>query len=88
MPYIKDEDKVEVKNHGPSNAGELNFALSQSVNDFLQTSPFNYQAFNDVIGALENLKFEVQRRFLAPYEDRKIDLNGDVFSFDPRQGAQ
>ena len=88
MPYIKGEDKKDVRVNGPSTAGELNFALSQNVNDFLQTSQFNYQAFNDVIGALENLKFEIQRRFLAPYEDKKIEENGDAFNFEFYQRVQ
>jgi hypothetical protein len=31
-----------------------------------------------VIGALENCKMELYRRKIAPYEDIKIEENGDV----------
>ena len=44
--------------------------------DFTQES--NYQAINDIIGALESAKLEFYRRPVAIYEDKKIIENGDI----------
>ncbi len=38
----------------------------------------NYARINTIIGALESAKAEFQRRIVAPYEDEKISVNGDV----------
>ena len=37
-----------------------------------------YENFNAMIGALECCKQEYYRRIIAPYEDKKIEENGDV----------
>jgi hypothetical protein len=39
----------------------------------------SYQSINDVLGALEGAKLEFYRRIAAPYEDTKIQENGDVY---------
>jgi hypothetical protein len=36
---------------------------------------------NDVVGALEGAKAEFQRIVVAPYEDKKMAENGDVYGF-------
>lgn len=77
MPYIKKEDRTWARIN-PQTAGELNYAITMIVKEFLAENP-NYQRFNDVIGALEGCKLEVYRRLVAPYEDVKIKENGDVF---------
>ncbi len=42
--------------------------------------PENYDNYNTVIGVLESMKLEMYRRTVAPYEDLKVQENGDVFS--------
>lgn len=87
MPYIKKEDRVRATLN-PQTVGELNYAITQLINkyaDYMEDhAPLDkmhkgYQLYNDVIGALECCKLEVYRRVLAPYEDKKIRENGDVF---------
>ena len=39
----------------------------------------NYQAINDIVGAVEGAKLEFVRRIVNPYEDKKIKENGDVY---------
>lgn len=39
----------------------------------------NYKNFNAIVGALECCKLELYRRGIAPYEDKKIQENGDVY---------
>lgn len=38
-----------------------------------------YETVNTVIGILECVKQEYYRRVAAPYEDMKMQLNGDVY---------
>jgi len=38
----------------------------------------NYAQYAAFIGELESAKLEIYRRFVAPYEDKKIQENGDV----------
>ncbi len=78
MPYIKDEDKAGAITT-PSTAGELNFAITNLIQTYLSHSTLNYQAINDIVGALEGAKAEFQRRVVAPYEDIKIRENGDCY---------
>lgn len=77
MPYIKVEERPRAVNN-PQTAGELNFALTRMVQSYLGPTP-NYGTFNAAIGALECCKLELYRRMVAPYEDKKIQENGDVY---------
>lgn len=94
MPYIKQSRRdailervigdaiVERKINATEikNAGELNYAVTELVLEFFtKNTPQNYQAINDVVGALEGAKLEFNRRVTAEYEDEKIEENGDVY---------
>ena len=39
----------------------------------------SYKTCNDITGALINCEHEFYRRVVAPYEDKKIIENGDVY---------
>lgn len=86
MPYIKQEDreKFEGIHHAIVNEteinspGELNYLFTLLANQYLEDNGKNYQNINDVVGALEGCKMEFYRRVAAPYEDKKIEENGDV----------
>ena len=77
MPYIKGE-KRNAWGHAPHNAGELNYRITTCVLNYVVSQPKRYQTFNDAIGALESAKLELYRRMIAPYEDSKIQENGDL----------
>jgi hypothetical protein len=62
----------------PHTAGELNYKLTSVINDYLGDG-LSYAKLNEVIGALECAKLELYRRLAAPYEDTKIQENGDVY---------
>lgn len=81
MPYITQERRVLIDTFTefPQNVGELNYTLSQEIKYYIRGQGIKYQTYNDVIGVLECLKLEIYRRLTAPYEDRKIEVNGDVF---------
>lgn len=79
MPYIKRERRVKFQIlNTPKDAGELNYALTRLIIQYVELHGLRYQTINDVIGALTSCTAEFQRRVVAPYEDRKIDENGDL----------
>ncbi len=84
MPYIKQEDRTRFEHwlrgaslSPPKTAGELNYLITRLCHIFLATDA-KYQDYNDVMGALEGAKLEFYRRHVAPYENKKIEENGDV----------
>jgi hypothetical protein len=92
MPYISQEDRkwfdglhACFSKNPPANAGELNYLFTLLAHYYLDGKiadgkyEANYQAMNDVLGALEGCKLELYRRRVAPYEDIKIRENGDVY---------
>jgi len=80
MPYITDYDKALTEAVGPATPGELNYAITRLIKQYLATHLIlNYQTINDVVGALEGAKLEFYRRIAVPYENEKIVINGDVY---------
>ena len=63
----------------PKDSGELNYLITLLIQDYLEYKNESYQTYNDIIGALEGAKLELYRRKIAPYEDKKIKENGDVY---------
>lgn len=78
MPYILKPQRARAK-RAPENAGELNYAITEPIREYLGYTGERYQAFNDVLGALEGAKAEFYRRCVVPYEQGKIIQNGDVW---------
>lgn len=82
MPYIKNSDRNNLDSHlmkmEITSAGNLNYCLTKLVQCFLGDNP-RYDNYNSAIGALECCKLELYRRMIAPYEDKKIQENGDVY---------
>lgn len=82
MPYIKQENRawmdevVESMNqHGVEANGDLNYILYAFCKRYVKPSYNNYKNF---CGELRQCATEIERRILAPYEDSKIEENGDV----------
>lgn len=64
--------------------GNLNYIITcllyQSYSKWSDgSSNLGYSDMNNMIGILECAKLELYRRLAAPYEDKKIDENGDVY---------
>lgn len=85
MPYIDPRDRERLDQeliplldpgHGPQTEGELNYCITR----LLCTSALRrYADFNGILGVLEAAKQEFYRRVVAPYEDEKVRVNGEVF---------
>lgn len=83
MPYISNKyserDRLADGDYIPVVVGDLNFVLTAKCLDYIAYTGKSYDTFNAVIGALECAKLEMYRRMIAPYEDKKIEENGDVY---------
>lgn len=81
MPYILPERRKQLDYDlwRAESPGELNYCITQIVNNYLAGAGAKYQTFNDIIGALECAKLEIYRRMISPYEDTKLLENGDVY---------
>jgi hypothetical protein len=79
MPYITQESR-EGAAHVPVTPGELNYAVTKLVNDYMmRKKPLNYAVINEIMGALAGAKAEFYRRVAVPYEESKKEINGDVY---------
>jgi uncharacterized protein DUF6899 len=80
MPYITRTARQELTHRPAETAGELNFVISCAIENYLAAKGLSYATINDVMGALEGAKLEFYRRVAAPYEDKKLAANGDVYN--------
>ena len=85
MPYIKPEEKAKFDENSLYGAGlkcehpgDLNYAISEIIAGYIASKGKRYQHMNDVLGALHAAGLEFNRRIVAPYEDTKIQENGDT----------
>ena len=84
MPYIPKEHRsrlswwLQTDDLMPHNPGELNFVLTKILIRYIDNNGRNYSTFNSVMGVLSCIGHELYRRFIGPYEDKKIEKNGDV----------
>lgn len=81
MPYIASDRKDDIRygEDDPESPGELNFIITHYINRYRGNHTNSYQTLNDILGALEGAKAEFYRRVVAPYEDKKMAENGDVY---------
>jgi hypothetical protein len=87
MPYIPQNQRTDIHwdlmDEGiawtPENAGELNFLVSTFIANYIKTKGLKYAVVNEMIGALECAKMELNRVIIGPYEDIKIAENGPVY---------
>ncbi len=92
MPYIKQEDRLNflksiheirmlfsrLEMSGKLDVGKLNYIISIIIHEYLENKGLKYNTCNDIMGVMESAKAEFYRRVVAPYEDLKIQENGDI----------
>ena len=82
MPYIKQADRdrlVLPTTISIETPGELNYLITALARRYLERHGTSYATINAIVGALECAKSEFYRRVAAPYEEKKIAENGDVY---------
>lgn len=87
MPYINKEDRelyddvidtLAYKLDSCSwDEGHINYVITRLLKEAWAFRR-RYSMINRVIGAIECAKLEFYRRVAVPYEDEKIEENGDV----------
>ena len=88
MPYIKKDRRTlfdptlnvldaTIEKSNPT-AGDLNYIIRNILHKYVSIKGGNYATYNEIIGLMECCKLEYYRRAIAPYENKKIDENGDV----------
>ncbi len=87
VPYIKMEDRPKYEKNLTELInilkeqtvdqidGQLNYIITRILKE---SYPLRYFNINRAVGVLECCKLEYYRRVAAPYEDTKIEQNGDV----------
>lgn len=79
MPYISQEARKQLaQGKAPENAGELNYTITKLLLEYLHRKGTRYAHFNEIMGVLNCVSHEFYRRWAAPYEDKKIQENGDI----------
>ena len=83
-PYIKEiVDAIKYTKIGLNNPndfknhlGRINYTFSRILSGVM--SSINYSNIAMATGVIENIKQEFYRRIASPYEDKKINENGDI----------
>jgi hypothetical protein len=93
MPYIEEEQRLFICGkrlftdpekqafidvEQIETAGDMQYAIAVMIKSYMERKGLKYQHCNDVMGALAGAQQEFYRRTVAPYEDKKIEENGDV----------
>ncbi len=60
--------------------GELNYQITYLLIEYMGNHGVSYSTINNIMGACEGAKQEFYRRVAVPYEDTKIEENGDVYT--------
>jgi len=77
MPYIPEDRRADAY-VAPETVGELTYAITTVLVDYVGDRP-TFRSWAEVLGALEAAKLELYRQVVAPYEDAKRIMNGDVY---------
>lgn len=90
MPYIPKSQRkiyekelnslIKILKSNNFNAGDLNYVISTIMGHNFNSHP-SYAKINDIMGCLESIKSEFYYRLGRPYEEIKLQLNGDIDVF-------
>ena len=87
MPYITHELRAKIDpplkdaSEEIHTVGDLTYAMTQLITRYISAHTLSYSSIASVVGALESTKLEFHRRIVAPYEDNKKDISGDVSGY-------
>jgi len=80
MPYIDQARRAEINDSSlVETPGELNWLITILISEYVNKKGMSYTTLNEVVGVLECAKLELYRRVASPYEDQKMQQNGDVY---------
>ena len=79
MPYIKAVQRASAWLR-PEGSGPLCYALSKVIQDYRLRLGDSFATFADILAALEATNQEFYRCVVAPYEQKKREEHGDVWT--------
>ena len=91
MPYIDQEirdyydpgiEEILSKIDRLTTPGDVSYIISRILLHYISINDKNYQFLEGIIGKLDLISYELKRRMIAPYEDQKIEENGDLEGFE------
>jgi len=88
MPYMKQSDRNKwisnlgllreiMRTQGVS-VSDLNFMIAYMCQSYLKYNGNDYQSHCEIEGVLQGISKTFYRKFTEPYEDNKIEENGDI----------
>lgn len=84
MPYIKQSDRptydkdIESLTKNINSSGETNYVITSLLHLLVQKNGMNYDCVNTLMGVLTCVQQEFYRKVVVPYEELKIQENGDI----------
>lgn len=87
MPYISESDREALSEYleplleriDGLNQGDMNYIITSLIHTWIVAEGgLRYKNLNNAIGILECAKLELYRHICGPYEDKKIEDNGDI----------
>lgn len=84
MPYIKQENRAQFDASAEdiakkaTCAGDLNYAITIILHEYIRKNGLKYDVLNSVHGMLDACSKELYRCVTGPYEDSCIVRNGDA----------
>ena len=88
MPYISKYVREAIDPHidplseNIRTVGDLNYVITRLAMQYLQGVGISYGNIAGVIGTIRLTADELIRRVVNPYEDKKINENGDVAEYE------
>lgn len=88
MPYISQQRRplydeaiaaLAAKFDADTPGGDINYIITRLLVHWIRKRGLSYAVLADAVGVMETAKLELYRRVAEPYEDRKIEENGDVY---------
>jgi len=88
MPYISQQRRplydeaiaaLAAKLDAGTPGGDINYIITRLLVHWIRKRGLSYAVLADAVGVMETAKLELYRRVAGPYEDHKIEENGDVY---------
>lgn len=77
-PYISRQVRSLIdQDREPVVPGELAYTIWKALMKYKEGKE-SYTVYAEMMGVLETVKLELQRRYIGPYEQKKLEENGDV----------
>ena len=57
---------------------ELHYCITSLIHNYTNNRIMRYGMLNECLGVLDAVSREYYRKVVAPYEDKKIEENGDI----------